>query len=67
LLTQWDDAGVATFRLFLNPLVSLIWLGGLLLLGGTAIAVWPATQVARRPVPGTAPARSPVEGSLADA
>ena len=67
LLTQWDDAGVATFRLFLNPLVSLIWLGGLLLLGGTAIAVWPAAQAARRPVPRTARARSPVEGSLADA
>jgi len=41
LLTGWDDNGKADFRVFLNPLVGLIWAGGGLLLAGTAVAAWP--------------------------
>ncbi|MGI8586307.1 MAG: heme lyase CcmF/NrfE family subunit [Chloroflexia bacterium] len=57
LMTSWDDTGKASFRVFLNPLVSLIWAGGLLLLIGVLIAAWPAAlrqpqlAAARGPVP----------------
>lgn len=65
LLTGWDDAQGATFRFFLNPLVSLLWAGGLLLLAGTAIAIWPAALPVRKAVQrATQTAR---EGSFADA
>ncbi|HEV2122980.1 MAG TPA: cytochrome c-type biogenesis CcmF C-terminal domain-containing protein, partial [Chloroflexota bacterium] len=41
LLTGWDEADRATFHVFVNPLVLLIWLGGALFLAGTLIAGWP--------------------------
>ncbi len=31
----------ATFRIYINPLVNLVWWGGLLLILGTAVAVYP--------------------------
>ena len=33
--------GVATIHVFVNPLVSWIWIGGLLLLLGSIVAAWP--------------------------
>lgn len=66
LLTGWDDNQVATFRFFLNPLVSLLWAGGLLLLLGTAVAIWPVPILARQAVRGTQP-QTAREGSFADA
>ena len=51
LLTGWDEAGAATFRLFVNPLVSLIWLGGVVFLVGTVISAWPERHAQRRLVP----------------
>jgi cytochrome c-type biogenesis protein CcmF len=39
--------------LFVNPLVSWIWTGGVLLLFGTVVTLWPAPVVSRRRV--TAP------------
>jgi cytochrome c-type biogenesis protein CcmF len=53
-LDRQGDQGIATFRVFINPLVSLIWLGGGLLLLGTALAAWP--QARRREVAVRAPA-----------
>jgi cytochrome c-type biogenesis protein CcmF len=47
---------VATFRVFVNPLVSLIWVGGAIFLAGTLICVWPVGV--RRPV--LAPTPRPV-------
>ena len=43
LLVSHDGAGQAraTFRLTINPLINLVWWGGLLLILGTAIAAWP--------------------------
>lgn len=68
LLTGWDDSQTATFRIFVNPLVSLIWLGGALLLAGTLVAIWPAAALAAVFAPGVAPKATPArEGSLADA
>jgi len=38
----------ATFRLLASPLVTWIWLGGLIVIGGALIALWPAPDLARR-------------------
>ena len=44
-----DDA-TATFRVIVDPLVTWIWIGGLIALSGALIAVWPARGASRRPV-----------------
>jgi cytochrome c-type biogenesis protein CcmF len=56
---------VTTFRVLVNPLVSWIWIGGLLMAIGTLIALWP-TATAPEPKPRAArtapvPARELVE------
>jgi cytochrome c-type biogenesis protein CcmF len=43
LLTNWEGNRV-TFKIYLNPLVNLVWWGGLLLMLGTAIAAWPSIE-----------------------
>lgn len=40
-LADWKGAGQASFRVFLNPLVPLIWSGGLMMLFGGIICWWP--------------------------
>ncbi len=49
VLTGWDEAG-ASFFIFVNPLVSWIWFGGLVLVLGGLIAWWPQSQPRRQPV-----------------
>ncbi|MHB1131604.1 MAG: cytochrome c-type biogenesis CcmF C-terminal domain-containing protein [Chloroflexota bacterium] len=59
ILAGWaDDYSTATVKVLINPLVVWLWIGGIILLLGTAIAVWPEGREARRPVSGrqTAPA-----------
>jgi cytochrome c-type biogenesis protein CcmF len=43
LLVGWNDidAKSATFKVFINPLINLIWWGSLILVIGTCVAVWP--------------------------
>ncbi len=42
VLAGWDfDYGSATFKAYLNPLVKWIWIGGLVLMLGTVICMWP--------------------------
>ncbi len=54
VLAGWADGGQqVTLRVFINPLVSFLWLGGLLFLGGGTVALWPATEA----MAGRAPAR----------
>ena len=49
LLTGWVDNGEsATLRVLINPLVSLLWVGGLIYFAGVVMVAWPAA--ARRPV-----------------
>jgi cytochrome c-type biogenesis protein CcmF len=43
-----DDAP-ATFRVIVNPLVTWIWIGGLIALAGALIAIWPVRGARRRP------------------
>ena len=45
---------IVDFRLIVSPLVAWIWIGGLIVVGGAMIALWPAPQKARRRVPATA-------------
>ena len=40
-LADWQGPSQASFRVFLNPLVPLIWCGGLLMLFGGIICWWP--------------------------
>lgn len=55
----------AQFHLIASPLVMWIWIGGLIVVGGALIAIWPAPSVVRRRV--TARARSRAERGLARA
>ena len=47
------EAAPATFRVIVNPLVTWIWIGGLISLAGALIAIWPARgpAAARLPIP----------------
>jgi cytochrome c-type biogenesis protein CcmF len=36
-----EKSGLATFDVFLTPLVSWLWLGGLIMALGTVVAIWP--------------------------
>jgi cytochrome c-type biogenesis protein CcmF len=59
VLQGWDGDGAAarvSLAIFVNPLVNWIWAGGVLLLLGTLIALWPA------PVPTRARVVAPVPG-----
>jgi cytochrome c-type biogenesis protein CcmF len=40
-LADWQGAASATIRVFINPLTSLVWLGGLLMLAGGITCWWP--------------------------
>ncbi len=44
-----DDDAPATFRVIVDPLVTWIWIGGLIALAGALIAIWPARSGRRRP------------------
>jgi cytochrome c-type biogenesis protein CcmF len=49
LLVGWEPAGgSATFKVYHNPLVNFVWLGGLVFIIGTMVAAWPDHK--RKPV-----------------
>lgn len=53
LLAGWDAQGTSiTLKMFVNPLVVWIWIGGFFLLLGTLVSAWPAAvrQSAAEPV-----------------
>lgn len=43
LLVAWEPIGEggATFKIYHNPLVNFVWIGGLVFILGTAVAAWP--------------------------
>jgi cytochrome c-type biogenesis protein CcmF len=45
---QIDPDGTVYFRVFVKPLVNLIWLAGLVFVLGSAIALWPDAREQRR-------------------
>ncbi len=49
LLTGADATGqTATFKIYINPLVNLVWWGGVILILGTLLAAWPHDAVPER-------------------
>ncbi len=50
VLAGWTDGGSQmTVKAFINPLASFLWLGGLVIILGGTIGLWPAAQRARAP------------------
>ena len=45
---QINDDGTVYFRIFVKPLVNLIWLAGVVFLLGSVIALWPDAREQRR-------------------
>jgi len=41
ILAGFEPSKVATFKVFVNPLVVWMWMGGLVIVLGTVIAIWP--------------------------
>src|SRR3546814_12571176 len=43
LLVDWEEIGTqnATFKVYINPLINLVWWGGQILILGTLITAWP--------------------------
>ena len=41
LLVGWDNLGTsATFKIYVNPLINWVWVGGIVMILGTIIATW---------------------------
>lgn len=41
LLVGWEDMGQsATFKIYINPLINWVWIGGIMMIVGTIIAAW---------------------------
>ena len=47
-LASWDGLSQSTIRVFINPLVTLVWLGGVLMLTGGIICWWPERRKRRK-------------------
>ncbi len=47
-LANWDGLSQATIRVFVNPLVTLVWLGGILMLFGGVLCWWPERRRHRK-------------------
>jgi cytochrome c-type biogenesis protein CcmF len=50
LLVGWEEVShaTATFKVYINPLINLVWWGGLILILGTFIAAWPTESLPMR-------------------
>ncbi|MBI2954552.1 MAG: heme lyase CcmF/NrfE family subunit [Chloroflexi bacterium] len=57
ILNGWENDGSASFKVLVNPMVVWIWIGGVILLVGTAVAFWPDARESRRFVAQQAVAR----------
>jgi cytochrome c-type biogenesis protein CcmF len=64
LLVNWEtiNASSATFKIYINPLINLIWWGGLVLIAGTVLSIIPREVLPKRVRDESA---QPVSGKLA--
>ena len=46
IITHWEGNQV-TFRVYLNPLIGFVWMGGIILILGTLVALWPSREPRR--------------------
>ncbi|MEP0763351.1 MAG: heme lyase CcmF/NrfE family subunit [Chloroflexota bacterium] len=53
-IEYWEGNRV-TFRVYYNPLISFVWLGGVVLILGTMVALWPSRQPGRAAQRATVP------------
>ncbi|MGH9022339.1 MAG: cytochrome c-type biogenesis CcmF C-terminal domain-containing protein, partial [Acidimicrobiia bacterium] len=63
LVASPDSSGTVTVGVLVNPLVVWLWIGGLIMAFGTALAAWPGRRGGRgggRPPAGRPPLREPV-------
>jgi cytochrome c-type biogenesis protein CcmF len=58
-LADWNQASQATISVFINPLVPLLWYGGLLMLIGGITCWWPERRRSVRATPATGRAARP--------
>jgi cytochrome c-type biogenesis protein CcmF len=65
VLASWDAAGNASFFMYVNPLVMWLWIGGVVLLLGGLVIIWPESSpvrsIATSSVPTPAVRRSTAE------
>ena len=43
IITFWEG-NTTTFRVYLNPLINFVWYGGIILILGTLVALWPSRR-----------------------
>mgnify|MGYP003378005385 FL=1 len=56
VLAGWEGTGEsASFKVYVNPLMSWMWIGGMVMILGTLLALWPHQKESER-VAVTAPA-----------
>ncbi|MCM8745098.1 cytochrome c biogenesis protein CcsA [Thermomicrobium sp. CFH 73360] len=61
VLDRWEDDGTASLRVYVNPLVIWIWIGGVVFVLGTVTLFWP------QPVPALARVPQSVAGATSEA
>lgn len=60
VLSGWGEDGAISLVATLNPMVPLIWIGGVVLLLGTAVTLWPEKKPSLAPAWALASARGPM-------
>jgi len=55
VLVGVDTSGLARLSVYINPLVIWVWVGGLIMLIGGVVAVWPPPRTQRQVAPAAAP------------
>ena len=64
VLNTWGDNGAtATLTIFVNPLTMWMWTGGVVLVLGTLVCLWPDRK---RRLPAAVPVRAQPVGAAAD-
>jgi cytochrome c-type biogenesis protein CcmF len=68
LLVGWEPmaADGATFKVYQNPVVNFVWMGGLVFILGTLVAAWPEREAELAPVPVTKRRRELAAGGPAE-
>ena len=63
LLVDWQpiSSAGATFKIYLNPLVNWLWLGGFVFILGTLVAAWPDRDPERRRITAKSAKYAPVK------
>jgi cytochrome c-type biogenesis protein CcmF len=63
ILAGFEPSRLATFKIFVNPLVMWMWIGGLVMVLGTVIAIWPER---RSPITASGPITHPTVSTSAE-